>query len=52
MFRLHNKDNKKEENIKKLKDKLDNLNNKIPEIKHLETGINISPRATAICGLK
>jgi len=47
MFKLHDKNNNKEENIKKLKDKLDKLKNKIPEIKHLETGINISLRTSA-----
>ncbi|MBN2522940.1 MAG: Dabb family protein [Bacteroidales bacterium] len=47
MFKLHDKNNNKEENIKKLKDKLDKLKNKIPEIKRLETGINISLRSSA-----
>lgn len=47
MFKLHNKNGKKDTNIKKLKDKLDRLKNKIPEIKHLETGINISAKSSA-----
>ncbi len=47
MFKLHNKDNTREMNIQKLKDKLDSLKNKIPEIKLLETGVNISTRSSA-----
>ncbi len=47
MLKLLDKDEKKKLNIQTLKDKLDNLKNKIPEIKYLETGINISPRSSA-----
>ncbi|MGD2033714.1 MAG: Dabb family protein [Bacteroidales bacterium] len=46
MFKLPN-NNRKEQNVLELKDKLDGLNNKIPEIKSLETGVNISPRSSA-----
>lgn len=33
--------------LQELKDKLENLNNEIPEIVKLEAGINISPRESA-----
>ena len=47
MIKLLDKDKKKELNIQTLKDKLDSLKNKIPEVKSLETGINISTRISA-----
>lgn len=37
----------KESNTLRLKDKLDNLKNKIPELLHLETGLNISKSPAA-----
>ncbi|MBN1599452.1 MAG: Dabb family protein [Bacteroidales bacterium] len=45
-FKITNNANKKE-NTLLLKDKLDNLKNKIPELLYLETGINISDRPAA-----
>ncbi|MBA7709106.1 hypothetical protein ES703_118016 [subsurface metagenome] len=47
MFKLRNEKKNKELNTRKLKDKLDNLKNKIPEIRHLETGINLSASPSA-----
>jgi hypothetical protein len=35
----------KEQNMKKMKAELDALRNKIPQIKHLEVGINMAPSA-------
>jgi len=45
MFKLLREN--KEMNLQKLKDNLDSLKNKIPEIKFLETGLNISSRISA-----
>ena len=42
LFRIKGNGEKKKENTSLFKDKLDELKNKIPEIKHIETGINIS----------
>ena len=49
MFRLKSSFNPKEklEHLKTLKTRLDNLVNLIPEIEHLETGINISSSPAA-----
>lgn len=47
MFKLLNIKKNKELNINKLKDKLDNLKNKIPQIVDLETGVNISKSSNA-----
>jgi hypothetical protein len=47
MFKLQNHHKNKEQNINLLKDKLDALKNKIPQIIDLETGVNISRRPNA-----
>jgi Stress responsive A/B Barrel Domain len=47
MFRLQSISKNKESNINILKDKLDNLKNKIPQIIDLETGVNISKSSNA-----
>ena len=47
LFNFSGKSENKNQIIKTLKDKLDNLKNKIPQLKKLETGINISHRSNA-----
>ncbi len=47
MFRIPAELKDKNTLIQALKDKLDNLKNKIPRLKKLETGINISKRTSA-----
>lgn len=47
MFKLKNIPKERELNINKLKDKLDNLKNKIPQIIDLQTGVNISTSSNA-----
>lgn len=47
MLKLLDNNGDKELNIQTLKDKLDSLKNKIPEVISLETGINISSRTSA-----
>lgn len=47
MFRIIGDGEKKEKKIHLFKDKLDELKNKIKEVKYLETGINISKSPSA-----
>ena len=46
-FKLQEDSENKNDAIQTLKDKLDKLKNKIPQIINLETGINISDRSSA-----
>lgn len=46
MFRLKNQTDKAK-NLEKLKKELDELENKIPEVISLETGINMNPKSSA-----
>ena len=46
-FKLQGDSDNKNDGIQTLKDKLDKLKNKIPQIINLETGINISTRSSA-----
>ena len=45
MFKLKEEDF--DQNVLELKDRLDKLNNKIPQLEHLESGINISQSPSA-----
>ena len=42
MFRIKGNAETKKQNTHMFKDKLDELKNKIPEVKYLDTGINVS----------
>ncbi len=46
-LKLHAEGASKEENARKLKIELEELKNKIPQIKQLEVGINVIPSETA-----
>ncbi len=47
LFNIPGESENKNQIIKTLKDKLESLKNKIPQLKKLETGINISNRPNA-----